>query len=268
MVDADKDIVSRREYLTLVDRVAALERMLAGPRPGPAQSTPRTLPGQQAAVSAARAFALSPALSSQAFSGYYSFDSRPGQSSRAPAGGGGGDEPRTVVVGGMEPQPVHGGGDQTVGGFYGGMERIATGFGGNASGRSDSMSTMRRTSSLTAVSSGGPAESAYGTDAAAANAAATATAAAAAVSAGAGNPAALVAYGHGHPQHHHQHQHHLAGHHQHGHGQAEASSSQQPSNAMMRERWEQGVEAGEVMNYFSSGGSGDDISKFLNMDSQ
>lgn len=290
VVDEDKDVVSRREYLTLVDRVATLERMLAARTPGPSQSTPRILPGQQATVAAARAFTSSPALPSQAFGGYYSFDSVPGQSPRAPAGSGGGDR-RTVVVGGMDSQPVHGTGDQTVGGFYGDTERIMTGFGGSISRRSDSLSTVRRTSPLTAVPSGGASsaaaaaaaaqqqprtvsDTAYGTDAAAA------VVAAAAGSAGARNPAALVAHNHGHPQ-----QHHPAGHHQHGHEQVaafvagsgssentHASSSQQSANTMMRERWEQAVEVGNVMmermDFFNGGGSGDDISKFLNMDSQ
>lgn len=56
-----------------------------------------------------------------------------------------------------------------------------------------------------------------------------------------------------------------------GPGDAQASSSQQSANTMMRERWNQAVEVGEVMMerlFFDQGGPSDDITNYLDMNTQ
>ncbi|KAF3770387.1 hypothetical protein M406DRAFT_325835 [Cryphonectria parasitica EP155] len=265
-----EDVVSRREYQALVDRVATLERMIATRMP---QSTPRTLP-QQATV--ARAFTPSPAMQSQSFD-YYSYETAPSQS-RAPAVVG--REPRTSMVGGMDTQTL-GTGDQSVTSFYLETDRSMNSFRPTPSRRTDSVSTVRRASPLTAAPHPGgqqqqqqqhaPAravsDSAYGTEAAAAAAAAAGAAGGRGGGGGGqqmvttGNAAALV---------------HLPSHQV---AQAAVSfenpgtgATQQPAGAMMRDRWGQGVEAGgsemmQRMDFFNSQGSAEDIAKYLNMDS-
>lgn len=254
------DVVSRREYQALVDRVAALEQILTG---GLSQSTPRTMPGQQNTV--ARAFTASPAMPSQAF-GYYSFSPSPGPSTAAA-----GHDPRTSIIGGMDARPLESGAGAddhpTVTGFYNGTNRITTtaAYRHNLNRRTDSMSTVRRISPLTvATGGGGPAalqaggnpatgravsDSAYGTEQAAAG-----------LIGGAGHLPNLP------------HQ---------GSMQAfdsaaaaeDAGASQQSTNTMMRNRWEHAVQVGDEMmmrgmDFFNGQGSGDDLAKYLNMDSQ
>ncbi|KAJ4415418.1 hypothetical protein N0V82_007357 [Gnomoniopsis sp. IMI 355080] len=233
-----EEVVSRREYQTLVDRVSALEQILTGGLP---DSTPRTMPSQQATV--ARAFTTSPAIPSQEF-GYYSFDS--GQSSSAATSRG----PRPSLVGGLATGMVESG-NQTITGFYSDTDRIVPNYGTSTNRRTDSMSTVRRTSPRTAPAGpaaqqagGNPTEraisdSAYRTD---------------------GN-AALVG---GHLPNHQGRE---------GFGSTEDDQvSQQSTNTMNRNRWEHAVQVGEEMmrgmDFFNTQASGDDLSKFLNMDSQ
>lgn len=235
-----EEVVSRREYQTLVDRVTALEQMLTGAMPN---SIPRTMPSQQNTV--ARAFTTSPAIPSQPF-GYYSYEA--GQSSSAPAA----RDPRTSRLGGMGARPSESG-DHTITGFYSDTDRIVPTYRPNMDRRTDSVSTVRRPSPLTATA--GPAaqqaggnttgravsDSAYGAD---------------------GNPG-------------------LVGGHLPSHQDLESFGSsatrdtgvsQQSTNTMMRNRWEHAVQVGDEMmrgiDFFNTQGSGDDLSKFLNMDSQ
>lgn len=293
----DKDFVRRGEYLALVNRVSALERMLATRPSRPTQTAgQRMLPGQHTSMAAARAFTSSPALPSQAYGGYYSLGSDPDQgpsratrSSGSGAGAAGG-ESTTVIVSSIDPQPAHGGGAQTAGGFYGDAEHMMPGFGGIVSRQPDSLSTMGRESPLTVVPGGGSSSVAAATAVAAQQRPRTipdtgyrSDAPAPASSRG---PSALSSQPHSqsYPPLHHQP--HLATHHQQdqrhvgtfasapgssGHVDR-SSSSQQATSAMMRERWDQPVEVDEAMmdrmDFFNNQSSGDDISKFLNMDSQ
>ncbi|KAJ4391965.1 hypothetical protein N0V93_005585 [Gnomoniopsis smithogilvyi] len=235
-----EDVVSRLEYQTLVDRVTALEQILTGRLPN---STPRTMPSQQSTV--ARAFTTSPAIPSQEF-GYYSFDS--GQSSAAATG----RDPRTGLVGEMATRPVQSG-DQTITGFYGDTDRMVPTYGPSMNRRTDSVSTVRRTSPRTA--SAGPAaqqaggnptgqamsDSAHGTD---------------------GNSALVGG--------------HLAsqqGSEAFGSAAATAVGDGPVSQQSSTPRWEHNsVQVGDdmmrSMDFFNTQGSGYDISKFLNMDSQ
>lgn len=238
-----EDVVSRREYQTLVDRVTALEHLLTGRLP---DSTPRTMRSQQSTM--ARAFTTSPAIPSQEF-GYYSFDS--GQSSSTAAG----RDPRTSLVGNLATRRIESG-DQTITGFYSDTDRIVPTYESNMNRRTDSVSTVRRTSPRTAPA--GPAAQQAG-----------------------GNPAGRAvsgsAYGtDGSPA--------LAGGHLPSHqgrgafGSAAAAAvqdaniSQSSTNTMMRNRWDSTVQVNDEvmrgMDFFNTQGSGDDLSKFLNMDSQ
>lgn len=238
-----EDVVSRREYQNLVDRVTVLEQMLTGALPN---STPRTMPSQQSTV--ARAFTTSPAIPSQEF-GYYSFDS--GQSSSTATG----RDTRSSLIGQLATRPVESG-DRNITAFYNDTDRIVPNYGTSSNRRTDSVSTVRRTSPRTAPAGpvpqqagGNPtgramSDSAYETD---------------------GNPALIG----GHLPNHQGRE---------GFGPAETAAvedtevSQQSTNTIMRNRWEHAVQAGEEMmrgmDFFNTQASGDDLSKFLNMDSQ
>lgn len=231
-----EDFVSRREYQALAERVTALEQMLTVRLPN---STPRTLPSQQSTV--ARAFTASPAMHSEGF-GYYCYDS--GQSSSAVVG----RDPRTSIVGCMDARAAQSD-NHTIAGFYSDTNRVVPTYRPNMNPRTDSLSTVRRTSPRTATA--GPAaqqaggnpvgravsDSAYQID---------------------GDPGLVEG--------------HLPG--QQGRealGSAAAAAvaedaeiSQQSTNTMLRSL---GEEMMRGMEFFNSQGSGDDLSKFLDMDS-
>lgn len=248
-----EDFVSRREYQTLVERVTTLEQMLTGRLPN---STPRTMPSQQSTV--ARAFTSSPAIPSQEF-GYYSFDS--GQPSSAAVG----RDPRTSIVTGMEARPAEGS-DHNLTGFYSGTDRIVPTYRPNMNRRTDSVSTVVRRSSPRTAPAGPAAQQAGG------NPTGRSVSDSAYATPGSGNPGSLV-----------------GGHLPTSQGRAAAfestaaaastavaedpDASQQSTNTMMHTRWEHAVQVGEEMmrgmDFFNTqGSSGDDLSKFLNMDSQ
>lgn len=263
-----EDVVTRREYQSLADRVATLEQMLTG---GMSQSTPRSMPaGQQHAV--ARAFTASPAMPSQAF-GYYSFSPAAGTSSSAAAS----HEPRTSVLGGMDARPLESSGGssaQTVTDFYNDTNRItptAAYRSHTMNRRTDSVSTVRPATASPLVGgsdgSGSAAQQAGGNPSVGRAASDAAYGAGRAAAAG-GDPSRL-------PSQSHHHQHHQA------FGAMgvtsavdDAGLSQQSTNSMMRNRWEHAVQVGDEMimrgmDFFNGGqGSGDDLSKYLNMDSQ
>lgn len=237
-----EDVVVRREYQALVDRVTALEQLLMERLPNP---NPRIMSRQQSAVG--QAFATSPLIPAQEF-GYYSFGS--GQPSPAAAG----RDPRSSIVGGMTARPVESG-DQTITGLHSDTGRIVPTYGPNINRRTDSVSTVRRTSPRTAMA--GPAAQEAGGNLT-------------------GRPVSDSAYGtDGHPG--------LGGSQVATHqgrvafGSAvavaeDAEASQESTNTMMRNRWEQAVQVGDEMmrgmDFFNTQGSGDELSKFLNMDSQ
>lgn len=236
------DVVSRREYQTLVDRVTALEQILTDRVPN---SNPRTLPSQQSTV--ARAFATSPAMPPQAF-GYYPYDSGPHSPATV------GRDPRARVVGGdVNARPVESG-DHAITGFYSDTDRIVPAY-----RRIDSVSTVRRTSPL-AVTAGPAAQQAGGNP--------TGRAVSDSAYGSGGNPG-LAGGGHL-PSH--------QGIEAFGPSVAvaavagDAGVSEQSTNTMLRNRWEHAVQMGEEMmrgmDFFNAQASGDDLSKFLSMDSQ
>lgn len=268
-----EDVVTRREYQSLVDRVATLEQMLTG---GMSLSTPRTMPSQQHAV--ARAFTASPAMPSQAF-GYYSFAPAAGPSSSTVAVGqaaaAGSREPRTSVLGGMDARTLEGAaGDHTATGFYNDRNRIASTTAYRSHTMDHSVPTVRSATSSPLIATGGGGHSGPAAQQAGGNP--STGRAVSDASYGADRVAAAAGGNSGHfPGQPHQH------HHQQTFGSAVVTSaeddgrvSQHSTSAMMRNRWEHAVQVGDEMmmrgmDFFHGGqGSGDDLSKYLNMDSQ
>lgn len=252
-----EEFVSRREYQTLVDRVTTLEHMLTGRLPS---STPRTMPSQQSTVT--RAFTTSPAIPSQEF-GYYSFGS--GQTSSAAVG----RDPRTSIVTGMGTRSAEDS-DHNLTDFYSGTDRIVPTYRPNINRRTDSMSTVVRRASPRTAGAAGPASQQAG-----GNPTGRSVSDSAYETSSGGNPGSLVGG------------HHLPT----SQGRTVAfesaaaaaastvavaedtDASQQSTNTMMRNRWEHAVQVGEEMmrgmDFFNTqGSSSDDLSKFLNMDSQ
>lgn len=245
-----EDVVSRREYQTLVDRVAALEQMLTGTRSqSQSQSTPRTIPDQQNTV--ARAFTTtSPAMPSQAF-GYYSFAPDPGSSSAATPGAS--HDPRTSIVGGSMGAAPRGGVDHSVAGFYTDADRITPmAYRTHTNSRTDSVSTVQRTSPLMATGATPQAAGSPATYGAAAS----------------GQAASGLL-----PGPHHQ------GIQAFGSAAGAAGdagvASQQSTNPLLRNQWlEHAVQVGDEMMmrgmdfFHGQGSAGDDLAKYLNMNPQ
>lgn len=252
-----EDFVSRREYQTLVDRVTTLEHMLTGRLPS---STPRTMPSQQSTV--VRAFTTSPAIPSQEF-GYYSFGS--GQPSSATVG----RDPRTSIVTGMGPRSSESS-DHNLTDFYSGTDRVVPTYRPNMNQRTDSVSTVvRRTSPRTATATGPASQQVGG------NPTGRSVSDSAYGAPSGGNTGSLVV-GHQLPTS----QERAVAFESAASAAAstaavaeDTDASQQSANTMMRNRWEHAVQVGEEimrgMDFFNTqGSSGDDLSKFLNMDSQ
>lgn len=243
-----EDIVTRQEHQILVDRVAALEQMLIEGQMS--QLTPGTMPSQQNTV--AEAFTTSPAIPSQAF-GYYSFAPGPAPSATTAAG----RDPRTSIVGAMNARPLEGG--ATIPSFYNDADCIAATTGYRAT-------VSRRTSPLTPADGGLAARQGGGNNPVGAGRAAADSAFAGAGVDEAGQQQQPVAS--------HQGMEAFRG----SAGVAgtveDAGVSQQSSNTMMRTRWEHAVQVGDEMmmrgmDFFNGqGSSGDDLAKYLDMNSQ
>lgn len=262
-----QDVVRRQEYQTLVDRVHALEQMMGGLP----QATPRVMPSQQ---TVACAFTASPAVPSQTF-GYYTFSPGPD-----PPTASGSRDSRLSIVGGLDVHPLEAGNDAhsvPAGGYYNDTDRIATqDYRPSLHRPTASVSTVRRTSPIRVASAqpaGGirvgraVADAAYATDIASQGAAAS------------GNPRLLGGGGGGHL---------LLRHHQGMEAfgatataggatatpqDAGVGSQHHGAHAMMRDRWESGMQGGEDlmmrgMEFLNSQGSGDDLTKYLNLDAQ
>lgn len=239
----NEDTISRREFLNLVQRVAELEQMLATRVP---RSTPRTMPPQQQTV--ARAFSSSPALPgsrSSQFFGSYTFDAGQVPSRAAP----GGDHSQNVAVGSLASQLVDHGEQARL---YNNNQRVVPSFRSNGS---DNMPTAQRCESSSIVRGVVPSQQqqpsgnldgrsvevpAYGGATSVLN---TRTVGEATL--------------------------HLSGNQVGGFGTERMT--QESTNTAMRNQWEQAVHVGDDilgrnMDFFNN--SGDEISKFLNMDSQ
>lgn len=159
------DFVSRSEHNALMERVAALERMF---QPAIPQATPRTMPSQHETMSHALMSSSAATGSQQAHpSGHYTFDVGPQR--HTTQGRGVPNEPR-ALMGGAHRRPVDYR-DQV--GFNMDSDRVMTDYHPSASRRSDSMSTIHRTSPVTTTHNHyesldgqprpAPSDSAYGT---------------------------------------------------------------------------------------------------------
>lgn len=134
------DVVSRSEHNALMERVAALERMF---QPEIPQATPRTMPNQHETMSHAMMSSSATTAHPQAQAmGHYTFDGGPQRHNTQGRGVSG--EPR--VMGAAHRQPVDYR-DQV--GFNMDTDRVMADYHPSVSRRSDSMSTVRRTSPVT-----------------------------------------------------------------------------------------------------------------------
>lgn len=135
------DVVSRSEHNSLMERVAALERMF---QPRIPQATPRIMPNQQEAMSHALMSSSAATGTRPAHPvGHYTFDVGP--QGHTVEGRGGSGEPRGPVAG-MYRRPVNYR-DQI--GFNMDTESVMTDYRPSVASRSDSMSTVHRTSPVT-----------------------------------------------------------------------------------------------------------------------
>ncbi|KAL1868482.1 hypothetical protein Daus18300_005916 [Diaporthe australafricana] len=160
----DDDVVSRSEHNSLMERVAALERMI---QPRIPQATPRIMPNQQEAMSHALMSSSAATGTRPAHPvGHYTFSVGP--QSHTMEGRGGSGEPRDPMAG-MHRRPVNYRNQMD---FNMDTESVMTDYRPSVASRSDSMSTVHRTSPITTThpyeSLGGqpkPAasDSAYGT---------------------------------------------------------------------------------------------------------
>lgn len=134
------DVVSRSEHNALMQRVAALERMF---QPAARQATPRTMPNQHETISHAMMSSTATTGHPQAQAmGHYTFHGGPQrQTTQARAVSG---EPR--VMGAAHRRPIDYR-DQV--GFNMDTDRVMTDYHPSISRRSDSMSTVHRTSPVT-----------------------------------------------------------------------------------------------------------------------
>ncbi|KAJ0116451.1 hypothetical protein J7T55_007431 [Diaporthe amygdali] len=159
------DVVSRSEHNALMARVAALERML---QPRSLQAIPRTVPSQQETMSQAL-MSSSAATATQPTQpmGHYAFEVG-SQQRHSMAERGGSREPRDLM-GGVHRRPVNYR-DQM--GFNLDTESVMANYDPSVARRSDSMSTIHRTSPITTThhyesldgqAKPAPSDSAYGT---------------------------------------------------------------------------------------------------------
>ncbi|ROV88613.1 hypothetical protein VSDG_09124 [Cytospora chrysosperma] len=256
---AGDGLVSRSEFLALSARVAALERVCSQQMP---HATPRIMPTRaDALVSSSLGAGIQPA---QPF-GHYSFNAGPGP-------GSGPSTPRTAgtrnLGGAMGPSSIQYG---HPGGFSQGPERLMPGFRPSGVRRSEDVPGAHRTNQTTTHrpdshvggDQGGSQDSSTGASAYRGTATHRPAAAGAAggrgtgggqgvagASSGSSNPAINRAQGAEYGQ---------------------EGVSQESTNAVMRDRWYQAVDASdaalESANFFD-GPIDDDINRFLNMDSQ
>ncbi|KAI7787665.1 hypothetical protein LA080_015034 [Diaporthe eres] len=242
------DVVSRSEHNALMARVSALERMF---QPAMPQATPRTMPNQHETMSQAL-------MSSSATTGYpqaqamghYTFDGGPQRHTAQGRGVSG--EPR-ALMGGAHRRPVD---YRDQAGFNLDTDSVMADYQPSVSRRSDSMSTVHRTSPVTTthqhyVSLDGqprPAasDSAYGT---ASNAGPTQTNGAANMTT---QPEAQMGGGRGEDDYGQE-------------GISQASSNTRLFNQFMQADEQREVVMGRA-SFFNP--ETDDLSRFLNMDSQ
>lgn len=135
------DVVSRSEHNALMARVSALERMF---QPAIPQATPRTMPNQHETVSHALMSSSATTGHPQAqATGHYTFDNGPPRHTTQGRGGSG--EPR-AFMGGVHRRLVDYR-DQV--GFNMDTDSVMADYHPSVSRRSDSMSTVHRTSPVT-----------------------------------------------------------------------------------------------------------------------
>ncbi|PSR94623.1 hypothetical protein BD289DRAFT_131229 [Coniella lustricola] len=243
------DLVSRREYQALADRVATLERMWAASMP---QSTPRTLPQHSAVI---RAFTPSSAMPPQSHD-YYSYDVGPGALRTSIS-----SSSRTNMAAGVETQPLSNTDPTVVTGFYQDNDRSVASYQPAISGHGESIAAVRQAGTLGSTTSLGGSravvhDTPYGT---------ADTAGASRVT---GNSAIAQLSSNRPPE---------AFHSAVAAGAASASaavevSQQAPNTMVSQDRWHQGMPAGggmmQRMDFFGGQTSTEDLTNYLNMETQ